>query len=134
VPSNTDLVRAAFKAVDENDIEALLPMLSEEIEFHSLTGMVAGRGPYLGHDGMREWDHDRNTTWHLEAETTSFEEKGDLVLVGAHIRTTGGVSGVRFDTPTSWVVRVGEDGKIRSIEGFTDHDAARRIFEDGAAT
>jgi ketosteroid isomerase-like protein len=130
VPSNADLVRTAFKAVDDNDIEALLPMLSEHIEFHSLTGRVAGRGPYLGHDGMREWHNDRNSTWQLEAETTSFEERGDLVLVGAHIRTTGGVSGVRFDTPTSWVVYV-EDGKIRRIEGFTDHDAARTVFENG---
>jgi ketosteroid isomerase-like protein len=132
VPSNTDLVRAAFQAVHDNDIEALLPLVSEDIEFHSLTGKVAGRGPYVGHDGMREWDHDRNTTWHLEAETTSFEERGDLVLVGAHIRTTGGVSGVRFDTPTSWVARVQADGRIASIEGFTDHDAARAAFEDGA--
>jgi ketosteroid isomerase-like protein len=131
VPSNIDLVKAAFAAVDANDVERLIPMLHEDVEFHSLTGAVAGHGPYLGHDGMREWHHDRNSTWQLETAATGFEERGGLVLVDAHIRTTGSVSGVAFDTATCWVVTV-RDGRIARIVGFTDRAEARAEFENGA--
>ena len=66
--SNVELVRDAFAAVHAGDVDAFIATLQEDVEFVSITGRLTGRGPYVGHEGIREWDRDRRATWGLEAE------------------------------------------------------------------
>jgi ketosteroid isomerase-like protein len=47
----TQVSRAAYEAITEDDLDAFLALTAKDVEFNSL---VEGRS-YQGHDGVREW-------------------------------------------------------------------------------
>jgi ketosteroid isomerase-like protein len=122
--SNEDVVRAAFDAVNRDDLEAGLALMDPEVEFLPLGSVLVEGKPYRGHEGVREWDRERRALWDLELELHVLREIDDLVLVEGAIRTRGHGSGVELDTPVSWVLQL-RDGKIVRIEAFLDAEAAR---------
>jgi ketosteroid isomerase-like protein len=51
---NVDVIRAAFLAVERDDLDAFLVLAHPKIEFRSLIAEAEGR-TYQGHEGVREW-------------------------------------------------------------------------------
>jgi ketosteroid isomerase-like protein len=52
--SNTELVKAAFAAVNRRDPEALAELCTDEVEFRPITAPSAEE-PYRGAEGVRRW-------------------------------------------------------------------------------
>ena len=51
---SVDVDRAAYDAVERDDLDAFLALAHPEIEFRSLIAEADGR-TYQGHEGVREW-------------------------------------------------------------------------------
>lgn len=124
--SNVDVVRAAFEALNRDDVEAGLELVDPDIELLPISAALVDGRAYHGHAGVREWDRERRDVWDLQFDLRDFEEFGDVVLVEGAVRTRGRASGVELDTPVSWVVRL-RAGKIVRLEAFPDGQEARAV-------
>jgi ketosteroid isomerase-like protein len=106
-----EVVRAVFWAFSERDVEGMLEHAHEDIVFSAVTADYAGRtGPYLGHEGIRDYFRDVAAVWdEIRLTPTEFRRVGDTVLVTgkvsarSHARMIAGSAG--------WIWRVRE-GKI----------------------
>jgi ketosteroid isomerase-like protein len=122
------LVRSAYKAFSERDIESLRKLSDPRIEIHTVTGMIAGRAePYQGHDGIEEYLRDVGEHWDeielLPAEFRPLSESRIVVFGRVRARRELAV----IDAPNAWLWEVGE-GRIRSARVFGDPQAARELL------
>jgi ketosteroid isomerase-like protein len=125
---NVEKIKHGFAALARGDIEEMLTVVHPEIELLPLSGKLIDRRTYHGHEGVREWDQARHTTWDLELIPAEYEDLGDSVLVHGEVRSRGAASGVELDTQVSWVFTF-QDGKIIRLEAFLDRDEARAAAE-----
>jgi ketosteroid isomerase-like protein len=126
--SAEELVRRAYKAFSERDLEELLELSDPRIEIHTVTGMVAGRNePYRGHDGLKEYLTDVAELWdEIELMPVNFHELSDsrLVVFG-RVRARRELAVI--DAPNAWLWEMGE-GRIRSVRVFGDPQGARALL------
>jgi ketosteroid isomerase-like protein len=122
VGDNVDIVRRAFAAFEQRDLDALLEVCAPEIVFEPVTARLAAGGePYRGHDGMRRYLEDVARTWQelRPAPDTFYEREGGIVAVTGRVYAWG--AGRVIDAPAGWLWRV-EGGKL----------AYGRVFETAA--
>jgi ketosteroid isomerase-like protein len=129
---NTDIevVRAVFAAFSDRDIDRVLSLAADEVVFVPVTADYAGRtGPYLGHEGIREYFRDVASVWDdLEITPTDVRQEDGSVLVTGKVsarspaRVIAGTSG--------WIWRVRE-GKVVHGRVYPSAPAAIEAFEDG---
>jgi ketosteroid isomerase-like protein len=121
---NVELVRKAFEAFTQRDVEAVLEIIHPDVEFLAPTASIAGRGrPYRGHDGMRQYFEDVGRIWEeLEVIPHEFREVGDQVVALGRVYGRG-LDGLLVDSPTGWVWRV-ENDKIVEGRVFTNRQEA----------
>jgi ketosteroid isomerase-like protein len=50
---NVEILKEAFAAISQGDLEGFLSLTDPEVEFHSLIAESEGQ-TYRGHDGVRE--------------------------------------------------------------------------------
>lgn len=123
-----ELVRRAYRAFSERDLDALMQIADPKIEIHTVTGMLAGRDkPYRGHEGLIEYLRDVSEMWdEIELTAADFHELSDTRLV-----VFGRVGARRelavIDAPNAWMWEVGE-GRIRSARVFGDPQSARELL------
>lgn len=123
-----ELVRRAYRAFSERDLDALMQIADPKIEIHTVTGMLAGRDkPYRGHEGLIEYLRDVSEVWdEIELTAADFHELSDTRLV-----VFGRVGARRelavIDAPNAWMWEVGE-GRIRSARVFGDPQSARELL------
>jgi ketosteroid isomerase-like protein len=126
--SAEELVRRAYAAFSERDLDALLELSDPRIEIHTVTGMVAGRDePYRGHDGLKEYLNDVAELWdEIELMPGAFHPLSDsrLVVFG-RVRARRELAVI--DAPNAWLWEVGE-GRIRSARVFGDPQGARELL------
>jgi uncharacterized protein len=126
--TDIDVVKAVFAAFAERDLEGVLVHLAPDVEFIAVTSDYAGRaGPYLGHDGMREYFRDVARVWdELRLTPTDYRQVGDQVLVTGRVlarspsRTVAGSTG--------WIWRL-VDGKVTYIRVYASAEDAVRAAE-----
>ncbi len=122
------LIRAAYRAFAERDLEAMKEGSHPEIEISTVTGAIAGRSdPYRGHSGLETYFADVATTWtRLELHPDSFhqlDEQRWLVLG----RVRGWRVGASIDSPSAWLWTL-ENDLVRRLEVFADPSDARRLL------
>ena len=126
--SDVDIVRAVFDAFARRDIASVETLISEDMEFHAVTGEVAGRdGPYRGHAGIEVYFADVDQIWEeINLTPLDFEEVGDAILVTGRVWARG--SGRVIDSSTGWLfeVRDGRIARARAFESATEAAAAVR--------
>ena len=128
--TDIDVVKAVFTAFAERDLDGVLAWLAPDVEFVAVTSDYAGRtGPYLGHDGMREYFRDVARVWdELRLTPTDFRQAGDQVLVTGRVlarspaRTVAGSTG--------WIWRI-VDGKVVYIRVYASAEDAVQAFDGG---
>jgi ketosteroid isomerase-like protein len=123
-----ELVRRAYRAFSERDLEALKQIADPKIEIHTVTGMLAGRDePYRGFEGVAEYMRDVSEMWdEIELTAAHFQQLSDsrLVVFG-RVRARRELAVIA--APNAWLWEVGE-GRIRSARVFGDPQAARELI------
>lgn len=123
-----ELVRRAYQAFSERDLDALKKIADPKIEIHTVTGMLAGRDePYRGHEGLVEYLSDVSEMWdEIELTAANFHPLSESrLMVFGRVRARRELAVI--DAPNAWLWEVGE-GRIRSARVFGDPQAARELI------
>jgi ketosteroid isomerase-like protein len=124
------LIRRAYTAFGERDLETLIGISDEEIEVSTVTGLLAGRTePYRGYDGLAEYMSDLTATWkRLELQPHHFHAVGDgRVLVFGRVRAWHGRGFLDSSNAWLWTVR---DDRVVEVRVYADPAEARQAFAD----
>jgi ketosteroid isomerase-like protein len=119
-----ELVRRAFTAFRNRDVEAVLEIVDPGVEFFPPTASIAGhQAPYRGHDGLRQYFQDVARIWEvLEVIPYEYREVGDQVIALGRVYGRG-LDGLLVDSPTGWIWKV-EGGKIVAGRVYTSRQEA----------
>jgi ketosteroid isomerase-like protein len=109
--ANIDLVNRMLGAYARGDIEALLPMLDDDITVRSLL-TEAEQSEYRGHPGVRKWlAAVREIFPDWRPEPRQQQAIGDAVVTTLRVTATAGESNVPIDD-TFWHAARVRDGKV----------------------
>jgi ketosteroid isomerase-like protein len=121
---NLAIVRRAFEAIRNRDVDALVRVYEPDAEFRPLTGTLVESGGYRGHEGIRAYFDEVDTVWdQMLPHADDMRCSGDLVIVIGGCMVRGRESGAETDNPMAWVFRV-RDGRIASHRAFAEADEA----------
>ena len=125
-----DLIRRAYAAFAERDVETLIELSDPEVEVSTVTGLLAGRSePYRGYEGLAEYIDDISGQWkRLELQPQHFLPVGsDRVLVFGRVRAWHQRGFLDSENAWLWTLR---DEKVLSVRVYADPGDARRAFAD----
>jgi ketosteroid isomerase-like protein len=122
------IIRRAFRAFDQRDLEGLIEISDEAIEVSTVTGLLSGRAePYRGHEGLERYMEDLVSTWkRLELQPQQFNALGGgRMLVFGRVRAWHERGFLDSSNAWLWTLR---DAKVVSVQVFADPSEARRAF------
>jgi ketosteroid isomerase-like protein len=109
---NTQVARRTFEAICARDIETLLGLYQEDIEFEPLTGIEVEVGGYHGHAGVRRYFEEASQVWEeMLPHADDVRAVGDHVLILGGCAVRGRGSGALADNPMAWILTF-RDGKV----------------------
>jgi ketosteroid isomerase-like protein len=124
------LIRRAYAAFADRDLEGLVEISDDGIEVSTVTGLLAGRTePYRGHEGLAEYIEDLSSQWkRLELQPQTFHPVGEgRVLVFGRVRAWHERG--FLDSQNAWLWTVRGD-KVVSVRVYADPGDARRAFSE----
>jgi ketosteroid isomerase-like protein len=120
------LIRRAYQAFAQRDLERLRELAVPEIEISTVTGLIAGHSePYRGLEGIERYLDDVRSLWdEIELIPQKFIQLDrGRVLVFGRVRARRGSS--LIDAPNAWLWTLRE-GRVASAQVFSDpQDAAK---------
>jgi ketosteroid isomerase-like protein len=127
VSENVELVRRSFEAISVWDIDALLRLYDQDVEFLPLTGTRVESGGYRGHEGVRAYIAEARDLWDVMVpEGEEYRDLGDCVVVAGRCRVRGRISGAESHPACAWVVGV-RDGTIVSHRTCATYEEALEV-------
>jgi uncharacterized protein len=114
-------IRAAYQAFNEGDIEAVLNLLDEDVEWHPPASTLEPQ-PVRGRQAVREY-LSPNLFDLQAAEPQEFIEEGNRILVRARARARGRESGIDVDQTVYHLLTLEGDGAVR-FEVYTERAEA----------
>lgn len=126
------VIRKAYAAFADRDLEALIAISDESIEVSTVTGLLAGRTePYRGYAGLSDYISDIADQWKkLELQPQHFLTVGEgRVLVFGRVRAWHGRG--FLDSENAWLWTVADD-RVVSVQVYADPGDARRAFGAGS--
>jgi ketosteroid isomerase-like protein len=121
---NVALVRRWFKGMEQGELSP--EICDPEILIRNWDEAPV-RGPYHGHDGMRQWWADFDEAFeevHLELKE-AIDLGDDRVVTAQHMVGRFRLTGIEVDGPFGSIVTV-RDGKIRSAIGYASPGLAKK--------
>jgi ketosteroid isomerase-like protein len=120
---DVDVVKAVFGAFAERDLDRVLELCANDVEFIAVTSDYAGRTePYRGHEGMRQYFRDVEEVWdELRLAPTDYRVVGDQVLVTGRVSARSAARTVSGSTGWVWRVR---DGKVAQVRAYASAEDA----------
>ncbi|HEU4978948.1 MAG TPA: nuclear transport factor 2 family protein [Solirubrobacteraceae bacterium] len=109
------VVRQVYDAFDRHDLESVLPLLAPDVVIDvEATARLAGReGPYVGHDGARQYAEDADRVWdELELSADDVRSAGHSVVIFGGVR--GVLGGHEIVRRVVWTWRL-RDGLVTSV-------------------
>ena len=125
------LIRRAYRAFAERDLEKLIELSSEDVEVFTVTGMLAGRtGPYRGAEGLRQYLDDLARTWkRIDLQPQNFQALDDeRTLVFGRVRAWHERGFLDSSNAWLWTVR---EGHVVAVRVYADPNEARQSFSNG---
>jgi ketosteroid isomerase-like protein len=111
------------------DIDGVVELYSEDVAMYA-SDEWPDQAVYRGHDGVRENIEGWRAVWESSTiELERLESHGDRAVASGAWMTRGLASGVSGRMPFV-ILLVVRDGKIKSLEWFTDHDVAVAAARD----
>jgi ketosteroid isomerase-like protein len=121
---NVEIARATFGAICRWDVDALLELYAEDIDFGPLTGTRVESGGYHGHAGVRDYFEEVADVWEeLRPHCDDFRTVGDDVVAVGGCAVRGRGSGAESDTPMAWVLTL-RHRKITRHRGYRTREEA----------
>jgi ketosteroid isomerase-like protein len=114
------IVKRAFEAFEQRDVDALTELSDPDIEISSVTGVIAGReAPYTGIAALSDYLADVERIWdQIELDPEEYRDLGeDRVVVFGRVRASR--PGGRIDTPNAWLWQL-RDGKVVSVKVYAE--------------
>ena len=124
------LIRQAYRAFAERDLETLIALAHEEVEVSTVTGLLSGRTePYHGYTGLEQYMADLASTWkRIELQPQQFNPLDEeRMLVFGRVRAWHERGFLDSSNAWLWTIR---GGKVASVQVFADPSEARRAFTD----
>ena len=124
------LIRQAYRAFAERDLERLIALADEEVEVSTVTGLLSGRTePYRGYSGLEQYMADLASTWkRIELQPQQFNPLDEeRMLVFGRVRAWHERGFLDSSNAWLWTIR---GGKVASVQVFADPSEARRAFTD----
>ena len=121
------LIRRAYRAFAERDLETLVRLSDSDVEVSTVTGLIAGREePYRGREGLDEYMSDLAKTWkRIELQPQTFQPIDDeRTLVFGRVRAWH--EGGMIDASNAWLWTV-RSGRIAAVQVFADPGEARQL-------
>jgi len=118
-----DVVRAIYAAFAVRDIEGALDFVDPACEIHlePTARAVGRRGPYVGHDGLRQYFKDVEAVWNqLAIHAHDFRVVPGAVVVMGHVEGQGVDGAFRRSAIWTWRLAGGRAVRVR----VTDTGAA----------
>jgi ketosteroid isomerase-like protein len=124
VPSNIEFLRRAYQVFDNDDLDGLMPLLDEKIEWRNPEDSPTA-GVWHGHQGVRDWFAEiRESFDELRFMPDEFKELPDgrvLVLLRAGVMAKQ--SGVAMEVPFAHLITV-RDGLLTYFQMYSDRQRA----------
>lgn len=117
VATEVEVVQAIYAAFARRDLGQMTALLCEDVVLHLQgTGRLSGReGPYVGHDGVREYLADVGAIWeHLELHADDVRAIADSVVVFGHARGRLRGNDVTRRVVWTWQLRDGRAASVRA--------------------
>ena len=126
-PSNVELARRAFGAVEADGLGAALDFLDPDVEFEPPDEALEHRGSFKGHDAVRErWDVLFEPFSDVRIDAEEFlEADEETIVVVFRIHARGKASGVPVEMQLAHVLTV-RDGRAVRLKAYLDPDEAKR--------
>jgi ketosteroid isomerase-like protein len=128
------LIRRAYAAFAERDLDRLVAISAEDVEVSTVTGLLAGRTePYRGYAGLAEYLEDLAGQWkRLELQPQTFHPLGaGRTLVFGRVRAWHERG--FLDSQNAWLWTLADD-KVKAVRVYADPGDARRAFTDPDAS
>jgi ketosteroid isomerase-like protein len=123
-----DLVRASIHAYNRGDIDAMLELVTEDVDLRPPSHLVDGV-VFRGHGGMRSWAARAAEMW-ISADTTAqlIAESGDRLVIAIDYDLVARDSGVPVNQRAYTLYEI-RDGKIAaSIAYPSELDALGALY------
>ena len=120
---NVEVAKAAHRALQERDFEALLELCCEDIEWRQDPRFVEP-GTFRGHEGVLKFHESLYETFEdFDLVPERFMTAGDKVVVFLHISASDQGNGIAVDNDVANVLSF-RDGKITVLEIYLDRSEA----------
>lgn len=125
IETNIQIVKDFFAAIGRRDSEALLALVTEDIEW-----IIPGEdwplaGTHRGHDGVTDLLETASKSIETSTEPREFVAQGDLVLVVGF--ATGKIKATSKTFEDDWVFAITvRNGKLTNIREYVDTQALAR--------
>lgn len=107
------LAREFVDAFNRRDADGFLALMDPEVEFHP-TALVGKRRRYDGHDGVRRWFGEVETSqMRHQVRVREVRPSGDGFVLLSEVLLGG-----KLVSPSAMVARLGGDGKIVEARAF----------------
>lgn len=132
IERNIQTVKDFFAAIGRGDREALLALVTEDIEW-----IIPGEdwplaGTYRGHAGLADLLKTASTSMETSTEPREFVAQGDRVLVVGF--SSGKVRATNKSFEDDWIFAITvRDGKLTSIREYIDTQALARAAQRDAS-
>ena len=125
---SVDLVRRAYLAWEEGDVEELLLLVDPEVRWSPVLRFLEGERAAVGRRDLRRWfRHIRITYRSLRPLPQRFEDHGARVLVLGRLLGASRLDEGDLDVPVAWVWTV-RAGRIVAMEAFRQERTARQAI------
>jgi ketosteroid isomerase-like protein len=123
-----EMVEDLFDAFNRRDVEAIVALCHEDMEFFAVTAEEVGRtDPYVGPDGLRAYLADVSAVWEeLLISPEQVEQREDALLVQGRVYLRSRDLGIR-DMPVGWIWEIRDD-RFERGRVFADPEEAIRRF------
>lgn len=124
---NVELHRRALEVFNQRDLDAFLPLVHPDIEYHPVLASISGVEVYRGYEGVRRWfaDFDEVFGDDVHVEPEAFFDLGEQTLVFYTLHARGRQSGAPVAMPFAQALTWENHLTVKGVI-YTDREEALR--------